>query len=96
VSSLILRLFPAHAALPNFTVLRIQTDFNNHLIRAINMSSRAVTTVSGRLYTVSPYADGLGAYATFNHPTGIALDAAGTVALVVRTCVTRVSSLAGI
>lgn len=58
-----------------------QADTENSRIRRIVISSgAAVSTLAG---DSSGYADGAGATARFNYPEGVALDAAGTVALVV-------------
>ena len=53
-------------------------DFNNHVIRLINLATSAVTTIAGTGSTGPPH-DGTGANATFWLPAGVALNAAGTV-----------------
>jgi hypothetical protein len=58
---------------------------NNHLVRAIVVSARAVTTFAGR-QGVALYSDGIGTSATFTFPSGVALNSAGTVAVVVSGC----------
>jgi hypothetical protein len=61
-----------------------QVDYNNMLIRSINVTTRSVSTLAGRRGLVSPFMDGIGTSATFNGPNDVALDEAGTLALVVR------------
>jgi hypothetical protein len=64
----------------------IQTDSGNHIIRSIALSSRLVSTLAGR-QGVSTFSDGTGTTATFNFPSGVDINAAGTVAVVVsRVC----------
>jgi hypothetical protein len=48
------------------------------------VSSARVTTLAGRQGVESPFSDGIGTMATFYFPYGIALDSAGSIALVVR------------
>ena len=60
----------------------MQADSNNNLIRRIDLSSGTVTTLAGTAGTTG-HADGFGTTATFNKPSGIAMDAAGSFALVV-------------
>lgn len=62
-------------------------------MRKIDLATRTVTTVAGSLNTTTQgrsdppynhgYDDGVGTLATFFHPYGVALNAAGTFALVV-------------
>ena len=59
----------------------MQADMNNHLIRLLVLSSGVVSTLAGQVG--SPGSTN-GTDARFNNPTGIALDAAGTFAVVVR------------
>lgn len=59
-----------------------QTDFANDIVRRIVVSSGAVTTLAGG--PTSGSADGIGAAASFFYPGGAAMDAAATIALVVR------------
>jgi hypothetical protein len=47
-------------------------DYNNNAIRKLVIATKAVTTLAGQT-TASGSADGVGAAATFNHPTGITL-----------------------
>jgi hypothetical protein len=63
--------------------LSMQTDFYNHIIRAIDIPSGAVRTLGGRQGISAPFADGAGSVATFGGPHGIALDSSGALALVV-------------
>ena len=60
------------------------SDSSNHIIRKINVSSRAVTTIFGDFSgTVPPGADGIGTSASFPNVVGIAIDAACTFAVAV-------------
>ncbi len=61
----------------------LQGDQENCLIRRIDMSSGTVTTLAGNLTIGST--DGVGTAAKFHYPRGVAMDAAGAVALVVST-----------
>ena len=61
----------------------MQADLNNHLIRLLVLSSGVVSTLAGRAGSIGS-TNGIGTNAMFNYPRGIALDAAGTVAVVVR------------
>jgi hypothetical protein len=61
-----------------------QTDLTQHVIRAINVTSGAVTTLAGQPGSSYPFSDGIGTVATFFYPTGVTLNGAGTMALVVR------------
>ena len=63
---------------------RLQADAISGSIRRIVVSTAEVTTLAGGTY--GPYADGTGTAATFYIPYGIAVNAAGSVALVVRGC----------
>jgi hypothetical protein len=62
--------------------LLLQADTGNGLIRHIVISSGLVTTLLGD-ESSSAYADGAGSAASFGTVFGIALNAAGTYALVV-------------
>ena len=61
----------------------MQADSSNHLIRLLVLSSGVVSTLAGQSGS-SGSTNGIGTNATFNGPIGIALDAAGTFAVVVR------------
>ena len=61
----------------------MQCDGNNHLIRLLVLSSGVVSTLAGQAAS-SGSANGIGTNARFNIPIGIALNAAGTFAVVVR------------
>jgi hypothetical protein len=64
-----------------------QADCYNNLVRRIDVSSGAVTTLAGGLGgTTSGFADGVGTAATFNQPKGVAMDAAGVLVVVVSPC----------
>lgn len=61
-----------------------QCDTFNNVIRRIDMSSAQVSTFAGgRGFDESGSTDGNSSSATFSGPIGIALDAAGRVAVVV-------------
>jgi hypothetical protein len=60
----------------------VQTDYNGYLVRRIVISSGAVTTFAGLANTFG-HLNGVGTSATFRQPWGVAMDAAGAVALVV-------------
>jgi hypothetical protein len=61
----------------------LQSDTDNFLIRAINVSSGAVVHVAGQLGSPIPFSNGIGTTATFNKPYGIAVSGDGTIILVV-------------
>ena len=61
----------------------MQADRSNHLIRLLVLSSGVVSTLAGQAGSTGS-TNGIGTNATFNGPIGIALDAAGTFAVVVR------------
>lgn len=58
-------------------------DQCNQALRRISLSTSVVTTVAGTA-GVTGSADGVGIAALFNSPSGITMDTAGTVVLVVR------------
>ncbi len=59
----------------------LQADQFNHGIRHIDLSSGTVTTLAGGYG--GGYADGVGSAAMLYVPMGVAMDAAGTFAIVV-------------
>lgn len=59
-----------------------QADYDGSRIRYVNLSSMSVTTIAGS--SVTGYADGRGTLATFVKPYGIAINAKGSFALIVR------------
>ena len=61
---------------------RLQAEYPSNLIRAVVVSSANVTTIAGR-FNVSGSADGIGTAATFTYLRGLALDPAGTFAVIV-------------
>lgn len=75
---------PSHTAVPHSLPppLLLQADTENHVIRRVDVASGLVTTLAGKLAAIST--DGVGTAASFYHPSGIAMDAAGAVAFVVR------------
>lgn len=60
----------------------MQADRDNVVLRHINLSTSVVSTVAGSVGTTG-YQDGAATSAKFNGPSGIAMDAAGTFALIV-------------
>lgn len=72
----------SHALHPRVT--KNKADCDNSIIRRILISSKTVTTLAGRRGVSAPFSDGVGAFATFNFPDGVAMNADGTIALVVR------------
>ena len=61
----------------------MKTDTNNHLIRHIILPLGVVSTLAGQAGSTGS-TNGIGTNARFYLPHGIALDAAGTFAVVVR------------
>lgn len=66
-----------------------KTDWQNHIIRRLNVSSGLVKTIAGSIagtIGLNNYGllDGLGTEAKFKTPEGVAMDAAGSVAVIVR------------
>ena len=59
-----------------------QTDFNANVIRLVTRPGGLATTIAGTVNSCA-FADGPGPSAKFCQPTGIAVDRAGTFALVV-------------
>ena len=77
-ASLLLPLAP-----PSPSLYTMQVDYNNHLIRLLVLSSGVVSTLAGQAGSFGS-TNGIGTNARFWNPHGIALDAAGTFAVVVR------------
>lgn len=73
---------PHRVALSGSGATALIVEPTNSLIRMINVSTGAVSTLAGSALVLG-HADGLGTAATFNQPTGVTMDAAGGVALVV-------------
>lgn len=63
----------------------LQTDAGNNLLRRVNLTSGLVTTLAGSNIQTNGYTNGAGASASFYAPSGIAVDGAGTFAIVVRS-----------
>ena len=61
----------------------MQGDRDNHLIRLLVLSSGVVSTLAGQAGSTGS-TNGIGTNALFYYPDGIALDAAATIAVVVR------------
>lgn len=61
-----------------------QADTFNNGIRRLDLVTGLVLTLAGSPTRAAGNADGLGTSATFNSPQGIAVDAAWTVAVIVR------------
>ena len=62
----------------------MQADTVNHLIRRISLPSGVVSTLAGQALSIGS-TNGVATNARFSRPYGIALDAAGTFAVVVRS-----------
>ena len=76
---------PLSPSLPLSPILRrnfLQADSSNHLIRRIVLSSGLVSTLAGTS-GISGSANEVGTAASFFSALGVAIDAAGTVALIV-------------
>ena len=78
-----------HSALLSPSPSPSQADWYNHAMRLVDVSTGLVTTLAGN-YLISggpPYnyghSDGVGAAASFYYPTGVSLNSAGTLAIVV-------------
>jgi hypothetical protein len=67
--------------------MTLQTDYGNHMIRKINVTSGYVATLAGHVGVSTPFSDGIGTDATFSNPTGVAFDKDGIQVLVVRTLI---------
>ena len=68
---------------PSLLFAVMQADYNGHTIRHIILSSGVVSNLAGQAGSLGS-TDGVATNARFFHPSGIALDAAGTFAVVVR------------
>ena len=77
----------SHTTTASSCLLCLQADSVNQQIRRIDVSTGAVTVLAGQ--TTHGYANGVGTNATFYFPSGIALNAPGTVALVVSGAVSE-------
>ena len=60
----------------------LQGDYNNQLVRRIDIASQRVSTLAG-VVGVTGTANGVGTAAFFQYPSGVALVSTGTFALVV-------------
>jgi hypothetical protein len=56
----------------------LQADHDNQMIRYIDLSSGAVTSLVGCQGVSAPFSDGVGTGATFNFPYGLAINATDT------------------
>ena len=70
-------------ALNSAGAVAIVVDTYNGLVRLIDVPTGVVSTVAGAVH-ITGHADGTGSAATFQDPWGVAVNAAGTFALVVR------------
>lgn len=61
----------------------LKADSSNCAIRSINLTTNTVTTVAGSPPYTCGSDDGVGTGATFNYPSGVAVNSAGTFAVVV-------------
>lgn len=62
----------------------LQADTSNNLLRRVDLVTGLVTTLAGSPTQSAGHADGLGSLATFNYPLCVAMDGAGSIAIVVR------------
>lgn len=69
---------------PVATVVPLQADYYNNALRSVNLASGLVRTVAGSPSSAWGYADGVGTAALLNSPSDVAVDGAGTFAIVVR------------
>ena len=72
---------PAGVALVPTGTSALVCDTVNNLLRRIDLSTKTVYTVAGQ--TGSGFSDGVGSNARFRGPKGVAINAGGTIALVV-------------
>lgn len=71
-----------------------QADNSNNLLRRVNLTNGLVTTLAGGLGgTAYGFANGTGTAAAFHGPSGVAIDAAGSIAIVVRVNAWVVNSI---
>lgn len=70
-----------------------QADTKNHLIRFIVVATGAVSTVAG-IAGIAGLSDGPGMSAKIFEPRGVALDATGTIAVVVSDSIEQDTRLA--
>ncbi len=68
----------------------MQSDYNGCLIRRIDLLTSAVSTIAGTAGTTGT-ANGVGLMASFRNPSSVAINSAGTFALVVGLFVTALS-----
>lgn len=59
-----------------------QADYNNHIIRRLDLSSLMVTTIAGQRGNPGS-ANGVGTAAQFSYPNSVTMNAAGTIAVIV-------------
>lgn len=72
---------PQAVALDAAGTVALVADTGSHAIRRVNVSSGEVSTLAGS--SVIGQADGYGSAAQFWSPTGVAMDATGSIALIV-------------
>jgi len=75
---------PTGVAIDNLARVGLVADSTNHVIRRIDIETRAVVTLAGAAGQPGS-ADGIGAEARFNNPVDVALSPDGRVALVADT-----------
>ena len=78
---------PWSVALDAAGTFALIADYANHAIRRIDLTSGVVTTLAGNFPRTLGHADGVGLAASFYYPTGVALDANGSFAIIVRESV---------
>lgn len=67
----------------------LQADESNHEMRRVDVTSGAVVTLAGSPTQQPGYADGRGTAVSFYYPSGVAMDAAGTFAVIVSSIAER-------
>ena len=72
---------PTDVAMDGAGSFALVVDSSNFVLRFITISSAFVTTFAGRSTSHSSSVDGVGTAATFNQPRGVALNQAGTLAV---------------
>jgi hypothetical protein len=68
----------------NSSAYFLQSDFDEHVTRRINLASLAVTTLAGVAGSAGS-TDGVGTAAKLNQPNAVAMNIAGSIAFVVST-----------
>lgn len=64
--------------------IALVVDYSSYTVRRIDVFSREVSTIAGS--GARGNADGIGTAASFTYPTGVALNGAGSMAVIVSLC----------